>query len=758
VSVVLTQPVPSILAHARAEERRTLLETEGYAVADALGFTVPDYTVVRSADAVDPEVVERLSSPRVVVKVLSPSIPHKTEVGGVRVTAGTAAAVRATIAAMEETLSLRDVAGYAVVQYVPHSERPGAQLLLGIRSTPDFGPVVTVGLGGEQTEFWAEQMREGDQLAVFAPGLSTRETVATRLSATSVGALVTGRVRGGTAHLSDEQLRDLVARLLAFAGSEDASRFDELEFNPVALTRDGPIVLDVLARLAPVSGTPPTLPRPLAKLRALLEPRSAAVIGVSEQRNPGRVIVENMLREGFPSDRLAVIKRDTDRIAGVRCFPSITALPSAVDLLVVSVAAPQVPAVVDEVVRTEKAESLIVIPGGLGERAGSEGLESRIRASLDRSRHTPWRGPVLNGGNCLGIRSTPGRYDTTFIPEYKLPSPGPARTPFALVSQSGAFAVARASRFLGLHPRYVISVGNQTDLTVGDYLEYLERDPYVRVVGCYVEAFRPGDGRRWLAAASEMVASGRAVVLYQAGRTRAGAQATVSHTASVAGDYVVVRELAEAAGVLVADTLDAFDDLVRLCCLLDGKQVAGMQLGAVSNAGFECVAFADRLGDFVPAPLSEATRERLRQSLAAAHLDGVVATQNPLDLTPITTDRGYEEAVRAVLEDETVDVAIVGCVPLTPALDTLPPDAGHGEDLSRDGGIVQRLHGLHEASDKAWVAVVDAGPLYDPMVERLRALGVPTFRLADRALRLFEKYCRHRLAVSAGRRPEPAVP
>ena len=173
MSVVTADCISTIAAHARGERRHTLLETEGYALAGALGFRVPEHTTVRTAASVDPEAVDRLPSPRVVVKVLSPSIPHKTEVGGMRVTARTAASVRATIASMEETFSDRDVAGYAVVQYIPHSDRPGAQLLLGFRQTPDFGPIVTAGLGGVHTEFWAERMRESDRLAVFAPSRST---------------------------------------------------------------------------------------------------------------------------------------------------------------------------------------------------------------------------------------------------------------------------------------------------------------------------------------------------------------------------------------------------------------------------------------------------------------------------------------------------------------------------------------------------------------------------------------------------------
>lgn len=755
MSVTAAHPITSVLTRVRAEGRRKLLETEGYAVAEALGFAVPEHVIVNGAEDVTADVVDQLSGARVVVKVLSPEIAHKTEVGGIRVTARAAAPIREAVTALEQRFTGWPIIGFAIVQHVPHAAWPGGELLLGMRATPDFGPVVTVGLGGVQTEFWAERLRREDGLVVLTPGFDTPDAIDERLAASAVGALATGRVRGGAVHLPGSQLSALVRQLLAFAGSSAAAEIDELEFNPVALTGHHAVVLDAVVRLAPATAPPPYPPRPVDKLRALLEPRSAAVMGVSEQRNPGRIIVENMLRSGFPADRLFIIKPDTHRLDGVRCYPSVAALPDRVDLLVVSVPATQVPSVVQDVVTHRKAESLIIIPGGLGERDGTEDRELRIRRSLANARQTEWEGPVLNGGNCLGIRSAPGRYDTTFIPEYKLAAAGSAPAPLALISQSGAFTVARASRYAGLDPRYVISVGNQTDLTAGDYLRYLADDPAVRVIGCYIEAFRPADGRRWLEAAARFVADGRHVVLYRAGRTRAGARATVSHTAAVAGDYAVARALAEAAGVLVADTLEEFDDLVALCCQLDGKQVAGLRLGAISNAGFECVAFADRLGAFTLAPLTTGTRERLRRTLADARLDGVVGVGNPLDLTPIMRDEGYEAAVRAVLDDDTVDVAIVGCVPLTPALQTLPAGAEHDEDLTADAGIVHRLERLFRTSDKAWVAVVDAGPLYDPMVARLRRLGVPTFRVADRALRLLGQYCRHRVAPSA---PTQQVP
>jgi acyl-CoA synthetase (NDP forming) len=399
--------------------------------------------------------------------------------------------------------------------------------------------------------------------------------------------------------------------------------------------------------------------------------------------------------------------------------------------------------VVEELVRLRKAESLIVIPGGMEERDGSEDQVGRVLDALSRSRQTSWQGPVINGGNCLGVRSRPGNYDTLFIPDYKLPDTPTEVSPIAMISQSGAFAVAQASKLGRINPKYLATIGNQTDLTAGDYLTYLQDDEEIRLYACYVEGFKPGDGSRWLDAARRITRSGRRVLLYRAGRTAAGAQASASHTASIAGDYQVTRQLAEEAGVVVARSLADFDDLIRLFTFLDGRTSSGNGLGALSNAGFECVAMADSLGPFRLSALGAETQEILSGLFRDCRIDGIVSVNNPLDLTPIMNDALYEQAVRTMLQDPAVDIGLVGCVPLTAALETLPAGDRHGENLHAGDSIVARLGRLNQDCRKPWVAVVDAGRMYDPMASALTDRGIPTFRTADRALRLLALWHRN---------------
>ena len=730
--------IRAIVAAARADGRSVLMEPEGLALLAAAGIAVPRWRFVRDAGAVDDALLADLPGDRVVVKVVSRRIVHKTEVGGVAIVARERAAVAAAIAAMAARVG--DAAeGYLVVERVAYDTALGGELLLSLRWTDDFGAVVAVGAGGISAEALSADLRPGCAIAIVSSVLTPHDAIGPAILGATAVRLATSPLRGQPPRLSLASLVEAVDRLLALGSALVPAEILEVEVNPAAVTSDGLVALDVLVTLGD-GPRPARAPRPIRALARLLEPRSIAIVGVSSGANPGRVILGNILREGFPPDRIVVVKPGTDAIDGVRCVADLASLPGKVDLFVVALSAAQAPSFVAEVVERDLAESLIVIPGGLEEKSGGDALAARMRDALAAARAREDGGPVVNGGNCLGIRSRPGRYDTLFIPRWKLP-PGAVPAPIALITGSGAFAITRLSRLGRLDPRYVVTVGNQMDLTVGDHLTYLADDPAVRVFGVYVEGFARLDGLRFLEAAARITAGGRAVVLYRAGRTSAGVTASASHTASIAGDAVVTRELARGAGVTVAETPAAFDDLVRTFALLDGRVPRGRRLGAVSNAGSECVTIADHAGTLALAPFSADTAERLDAILRPVGILGVVDVHNPLDLSPIADAAISDAVVRTILGADEVDVGLVGLVPFTDTLDALPPGPDHGEDLARPGAIADRLARLWRETTKPWAFVCDAGSQYAPWVDLIEAAGIPVFGTADAATRALAAFC-----------------
>jgi len=732
----------AIAERARAAGRDTLLEPEGLELLTAIGIRVPAWRFVPAPAASGPghqevnpavaDAVAALPGDRVVVKVVSSRVRHKTEVGGVAVVARTPDAVLGAMEAMQARLHhVPD--GFTVAELVVHDADPGGELLLALRWTDDMGPVVAVGAGGILTEALAADLRPGADIAIVSPALTPADRFVPAIAGATAVRLATSSLRSKPPRLDPAILGDTVARLAALAPLLPDELL-ELEINPAAVAEGGLVALDVLVTLGH-AGPATRAARPLGNVARLLRPRSIAIVGVSSGMNPGRVILGNILRDGFDPAAITVIKPGATEIDGVRCVPDLASLPGRVDLVVVVLPAAATPAFVTEAVERDLAASLIVIPGGLEEKAGGNVLADRMRDALAAARGRADGGPVINGGNCLGIRSRPGRYDTLFIPRHKLPA-GSRPAPIALVTGSGAFAITRLSRLAPLDPRYVITIGNQMDLTAADFLEHLADDPDIRVFGVYVEGFARLDGLRFMEVATRIAASGRRVILYRAGRTAAGASASASHTAAIAGDAVVTRELARAAGVTLADTPSAFDDLLRSFALLDGRPALGRRLGAASNAGSECVTIADHAGPLELVRFSAATEARLGAILDPAGIGSVVDVHNPLDLTPIADGAVVAGVTRTILEADEVDLGILGLVPMTDTLDTLAPGPRHDEDLGQPGAVVVQLGELWASTTKPWVVVVDAADPYQPLKDRLGEAGIPVLATADDATRV----------------------
>ncbi len=763
----LSAKFSAIVRRARAENRDSLTEIEGLAMLDAMGVAAPRHRFVPSSAAYGalkpgssgngtPVLFE---GRRAVVKVISPQILHKTEMGGVAIVENDAAVIVETIRDMEKRFSGFAVEGYTINEFVQFEPRLGHEILFGYRFAADFGPVVSFGPGGIYAEFLADKFRTGSANLCFSSRTATRSSVAKALSHNVVHGLVSAGLRNTAPAISGDALVDAVVKFLDAADALAAAGISEFEVNPMVISRRGGnpelVALDCLVKLKDfssiglVSGgdmAPHNAAqegRPVENISRILKPACAAIIGVSEKgMNNGRIILRNLIGNGFDRTRLYVVKPGVDSIDGCRCVAAVADLPEKVDLFVLVVPAAGTPETLARIAESDKAWSVIVIPGGLEEKSGSEAIAAEMRAALSEAR-ARGAGPLINGGNCLGIRSVPGKYNTLFIPEHKLPMPKGETAPLAIISQSGAFAITRISKHPSINPKYTITLGNQMDLTIGDYLEYMRHDADIKVFAVYVEGFKALDGLKTLRAAKAIAESGRSVVFYSAGRTSAGAGAAASHTASIAGDYPVTRELFSQAGAIVCETLQDFDDAITVCTLLEGRKAKGNRLGAVSNAGFECVAIADNLGAMKLAEFSEKTRLVLEKVLADAHISDIVDVHNPLDITPMGSDEAYDRSFRAALADENTDLGIVGLVPFTVKMNSLAAEPGvHDEDVTRQDSIANRYGSLMAETEKPFVTVVDTGPLYDPLCAELERHGVAVFRTADRALRMLELWRR----------------
>jgi len=391
---------------------------------------------------------------------------------------------------------------------------------------------------------------------------------------------------------------------------------------------------------------------------------------------------------------------------------------------------------------------VLLIPGGMGETEGGKGIERQVLDLL--AAQPPATRPVLVGNNSLGIVSRPARFDSFFIPEDKLPRVEQGKTlhRVAFISQSGAFMLTQLGKHQFVRPDYQVSIGNQIDARASHFVEALAEERELRTFALYVEGLKPGDGER-LARVVRDVARERDVIVYKAGRSSLGQAATMGHTASIAGDYRVFRDVLADAGALVAESFAEFYDLVGLSAALGDKRFGGGRVALLSNAGYEVVGMADNHRGsryaLEPAQLAPETVTSIEQALEKARIAALINVKNPLDLTPMANDEVHDACARALLADPGVDLAVLGNVPFTPAVQSLPHGVSERDVFDAEGSYANRMVELFGSSDKPFVVVIDAGGYYDPMCDHMRAAGVPVFRDADRATRALGRYAALRL-------------
>ena len=725
--------VQQLLAEIHAEGRCSLYENECYRLQTLIGAeAAPVNRLIPVGSRPTAADLEAIPGGKVVLKVVSPDITHKTEARGVRIVAKETGAVEAAFDLMMREVPeayaayleahraeippslvglqgeglrqrlARRIVGVLLCAFAqPDASGLATELYVGIRATSEFGPIISAGLGGVEMEILARQMRPGAAVVIAPTATVDGARFLDLFKGTLSYQRLSGAMRGSRHLVEDAVLQECFQAFIDLANQFSEVNPDspfhimEMEVNPYTMTGGRMAPLDGVCSFQAASHARNA--RRADKVANLLKPRSIAVVGASDRTvNMGRIILRNVLEAGFPPEDAYVVRAGVETLDGARCVPSIAELPVRADLVVVAVAATQVGDVVAELIEHDRANTVILISGGLGEKEGTQELEARLRLEIEAAHRRRGGGPLFLGANSMGVVSHPGRYDTTFIPETKVPkSAAGDRRGTCFISQSGAFIISNLSKMPWLDPAYSFSIGNQIDLTAGDLLGFLKDDPDIEVVATYMEGFRPGDGLAFAAAARDAVAMGKDIVFYKAGRTSAGRTATAGHTASVAGDYAVCAAALEQSGVLVASDFEEFGDLLDLCVHLRGRTPRGVRLAAISNAGYESVGMADSLVGrpfrLRLATFSGESRRALEETLSRHRLHHLVNVKNPLDTTPMASDEAFAQLVEIVLDDPEVDAAVVGVVPLTPALETLPPGPDHAESIQHAESIAHLL-------------------------------------------------------------------
>lgn len=431
------------------------------------------------------------------------------------------------------------------------------------------------------------------------------------------------------------------------------------------------------------------------------EPTGIAVIGASASPTKlGFGVARNLTQSGYQGAIYFVNPRG-GRVMDYPVYNQISEVPDPVDLAVVIVPAPAVPATLDAVGR-RGIRATIIVSGGFRETGPAGALleEECLRVAQNFDMR-------LIGPNCVGLLNTHLPLDTTF-----LPPPGPTPGDVAFISHSGAISavVIDWARGQGFGLSQLISLGNQIDLRETDMLIPVAADTHTRVITLYMEGV--SDGRRFIHAARQ-ASSHKPILALKVGRSSAGQRAVASHTGALAGQESAFKAAFRRAGVIRANTSEELFDWAKAlawCPLPAGRDVA-----VLTNAGGPGVTATDALeaNGLRLAELSPETKAGL-----AAILPADASVRNPVDMLASATVSQYVESLRLLLADPGVHSVMV----------LIPPPP-----LEAAGGIARALIPvIYETSKPVIVALMGERMIREAM-EYFRAARVPEYRFPERA-------------------------
>jgi acetyltransferase len=379
----------------------------------------------------------------------------------------------------------------------------------------------------------------------------------------------------------------------------------------------------------------------IRNLQHLFAPGSVAVIGASDRPGSvGATVYRNVLAGGFDGRIFAVNARHAT-VAKRPAYARIGELPEPPELAVICTPAATVPGLIGELGRAG-TRAAVVLSAGLG-APGADGSTLR-QQMLDAAR--PWLLRVL-GPNCLGLLVPGIGLNASFAPTSALPGR------LAFVSQSGALVTAvldwASPRNIGFSS--FVSVGDGSDVDVGDLLDYLAADPHTDAILLYMEGVR--QARKFMSAARSAARS-KPTLVVKAGRVAQAAQAAFSHTGAMAGADLVYDAALRRAGMLRVFSTDQLFDAVAVLARV--RQPQGARLAIVTNGGGPGVMATDALvaGGGELAALSGTTVERLARQLPATWSNG-----NPVDIIGDASATRYAAALEVLLDASETDAVLL---------------------------------------------------------------------------------------------------
>jgi len=395
-------------------------------------------------------------------------------------------------------------------------------------------------------------------------------------------------------------------------------------------------MLDLVAIYVKIRGLSSTFYDMPHWLAPLLSPSSIAIVGASE--NEGSLAAgthRQLVDSGYKNDIFSVNPK-YKYLHGKTCYASLLDLPLVPDLVVFVISG--------LVLEKSFYQALELKVGGIVIYAANY-IENDTRPRLTerlRSRATEAGIPVC-GGNSMGFYN----YDDRVFVSFDCPPRDRPKGNIGLILHSGSGMTYLANNDARFCFNYVIASAQETNATVGDYMDYLLDQSSTRVIAILLETVR--DVPAFVAALKKAREKAIPVVITRLGRTEKSAQLAMSHSGAIVGNHEAFVAVCERYGaILCKDT----DEMIITAMLFGaGFRISAGRLASMLDSGGMREQMIDLAEDHGVefAQISAATTAVLRENLETG-LEAV----NPMDgMGALGRDTGkvYLECGKALLDD-----------------------------------------------------------------------------------------------------------
>lgn len=681
-----TQQVEKIFNDVFSSKEKVITEELAKQVLTEYGVKVPRYALARSAEEAEKKARE-VGFP-LVAKIVSPQILHKTDVKGVKVGITTEAQAEEAVSDMLGRLSNQyNVKGVLLEKMAAPG---GIELIVGLQSDPQFGPVIMAGIGGIYTEVFKD--------------VSFRVLPITKDDAKSMIEDLKGKqiLKGfrGMQPVNMDMLAEALVNIGKF-GTDMAPYYDSIDFNPVICYENDYVVVDakILLRDKPDLEVVSRAQPDSEYMDLFFNAESVALVGASPE--PGKVgnsVLESLVKHEYKGKVFPVNAKGYPEIMGIKAYKSLEEIPDKVDVVVVTVDLRFVPDLLKSASKKD-IHNFVVISGG-GKELGGEraSIEAQVKELSKQLRIR------IIGPNCIGMFNGQNRLDCAFQGHARMLRPKNGSVAF--LSQSGTVGIAFMETSDSFGMSKMISYGNRSDVDEADMIWYLSEDPQTDVIGLYVEGL--GDGRKFMNTAKKVLRDRqKPIVVFKNGRSARGAKQAASHTGSLGGSHAVVKGALDQAGVI---SVDSYEELTASLKALVWQPVPnGGRVAMVTNGAGPIIAAIDnfeRLGLQV-AELSEDSKRALKEHYPPTYVIG-----NPCDITGSANADDYRFAIQTFMDDPNVDIVMPWFV---------------FQDDPLEESIVDVLANFQKQRKKPILVGAMGGPFTQKISRRIEDANVPVY-------------------------------